>query len=657
MKNDKLRPFSAPLFAAMMAGTSVFAGQMATAEMDVPREQRHILNLSDVEIGALIEDVSLVTGYTFIVHPQVRGRVTVMSQTPLSTDEVFDVFLSTLKVHQFVAVPAGERTYKIVPEASAVGDARVLAGRTPGEQFVTEIISLDYFNAVEAAQLIKPMVNASGQVMASKNSNSIIIVDYAANLPRIREVVSGLDEDRSTVETIQLQNIPATEMEKVLNGLQGRAGEQFAMNFTAIAAEASNAIVIRGEDVSVTRVAQVARELDRTEPSQDTVRVVSLSNAKADELVPILETLGRTMAAQRAPGSLLAVEPTVVHHDATNSLVLTGDPATLRSMDRVIEALDVRRPQVLVEAIIVEMSDSAVQELGLQFVVSGRDGDIPFASTNFSRSAPNMLALTGALVSDGGLLGTSQSSASTVLQTTAVNSLLGLDGLTIGGAGTSGNTLFGVIANALAADSESNILSTPYLMTLDNEQSSFLVGQEIPVTTGEVLGANNSNPFRTVEREDVGVKLEVTPQIGEGDTIKLQIFQEVSNVSPTSSAGFQDIITNKRQVTTTVAADDGEIVVLGGLIEEQTSVVDSKVPILGDIPGLGRLFSSEGTSKTRTNLMVFLKPTIIRDSEDAKEATAQKYRYVRAQEILRSGDDASNLDAFVRDVLGDQPPN
>tara|TARA_X000000950_G_scaffold287674_1_gene401013 strand:+ start:19640 stop:21601 length:1962 start_codon:yes stop_codon:yes gene_type:complete len=637
---------SGGIFAALAAG-SLLVSPVAMAQMDTPAQQRHRINLDDVELTDLIEDVSIVTGYTFIVHPQVRGRVTVTSQTALTTDEVFDVFLATLRVHQFVAIPSGDRTYRIVPEATASSSAGIQSRGPNGDSFVTQIVQLNYFSAVEAAQMLNPILNPSGQVVANRNSNTLVIVDYASNMPRLREVVRQLDEDGTTIETIALQNVPAQEMETVLNGLH----DEFALNFTAVASDTTNSIILRGEEHAVGRALTVARELDASERVRDNIRVLPLSNAKAEEIVPVLERLSAAIAQQNGAGEGSGVAPTISFHEATNSLVLSAEYEMLNALERVVQELDVRRPQVMVEALVVEMSDNAVNELGLQFVVSGTGNDIPFASTNFSRSAPNILALTGALVSDGGLTG----SGSNTFQSAAISSLLGLEGLTLGGGGMSGDTLFGVILNAVENDVESNILSTPMLMAVDNETSSIIVGQEIPVTTGEVLSDSNSNAFRTIERQNVGVQLDVTPQIGEGDSVRLSIYQEASNIADAVSTSGE-FITNKRSIETTVIADDGEIIVLGGLIEQTSAVSASQVPFLGDLPGVGRLFQSEGVTNSRTNLMVFIRPTVVRDSEDVRMTTSQRYRYIRAQELMSTGAETSNIDRFVQDVLGTLPP-
>ncbi len=634
-----------------------FANAGVMAEMQSPTATRHILNLDDVEINDLVEDISIVTGYTFIVHPDVRSkRVTVLSQTPMSSEDVFQVFLSTLRVHGFAAVPAGRNTYKIVPEQTAVGEAR-LGGSGPNA-FVTQIIKLDRFSAVDAAQMVKPLVDAQGQVVANVKSNTLVVVDYASNMSKIRALISELDTDRTQTETIALKNIPASEMASILTQIQetgdsaGSAGK-----FSAVASETSNSIIIRGNELAISQASEIVRELDETDPVRDNIRVISLQNSDASKIVPILEKVGDTMYAQKAAGESHEIKPSVTHHEPTNSLIVSADYQTLLAMERVVRALDVRRTQVLVEAIIVEMSDDTARELGVQFLLAGTGAsDTPFISTNFSRSAPNLLALTGALVGDSLLSTGGTGTAANPFQQAAVSSLLGINGLTIGGGGQSGDTLFGVVLNALESDTESNILSTPYAIALDNATSSLIVGQEIPVTTGEVLGNNNANPFRTVERLDVGVKLDVTPHVGEGNTVRLDIVQEVSSVFGAVGAASPDLITNKRQITTTVLADDGDLIVLGGLIEQRETVNNSKVPVLGDIPAVGRLFRSEGTGVVRTNLMVFIRPTIIRDAEDARAETSRKYRYIRAEDILRSQNGISDLDEFVESVLGSPPP-
>ena len=611
---------------------------------------RHVLSLDDVEITALIDDVATITGYTFILHPDVgRTRVTVLSQTPMTTNEVFEVFLSTLRVNGFAAIPAGRGVYRVVPEALAVGEA---GGPASGPNaFVTQVFSLDSFGAVEAAQMLKPIIDAQGQVVANARSNSVVVVDYASNMPRIREVIQSLDSaDRSELRTISLKSVPAREMETILVNLLGTQDGNVRENFEVTASQTSNSVIIRGDAPTVARAVQVATELDAAEPTRDNIRVISLNNATAEEIAPVLESLAATMADQRGPAENAAPPATIAAHVESNSLVISATPDTLLAMERVVDALDQRRAQVLVEAIIVEMSDDTARELGVQFLLSGTgDSSTPFASTNFSRSAPNLLALAGAIIDPdiGGGEGGNQ------FTNAAISSLLGVNGSVLGIGGQDGDTLFGAIINAVEQDTNSRVLSKPFNMTLDNGTSSLLVGQDVPLTSGEVLGNDNSNPFRTVQREQVGVKLEVTPRISSDSTIRLDIYQEVSSVDDFIGGGFSpDIILNTREFRTSLLADDGEIIVLGGLIEQTDSTVNSKVPFLGDIPVAGNLFKSEGRSNTRTNLMIFIKPTIVRSRGDAQTVTARNYNYIRAQELLRAQEGEITLDTFLDEVLG-----
>lgn len=626
----------------------------ASAEMNSPQAARHVLSLNDVDITALIDDVSIITGYTFILHPDVRRtKVTVMSQASMTTDEVFQVFLSTLRVHGFAAVPAGKGVYRVVPEQMAIGDAAV-RGSGPNA-FITQVVKLDNFSAIEAAQMVKPLVDAQGQVVANARSNTLVMVDYASNMPRLREIVSGLDQnDRTKVETVALRNVPAREIEGILSDLLSDRDDNPNNRFEVSASSSSNSIVLKGDEATVARALKVVGELDSSDPVRDSLRVIELKNANAEDIVPILERLGETMAEQSAPGDVQTPGATIAHHQPTNSLVISASPDTILAMERVVEALDRRRAQVLLEAIIVEISDTAARDLGVQFLLSGTgDSSIPFLSTNFSNDTPSLLQLAGAVANPDIFGGTNP------FVSGAVDSLIGQQGIGFGGGGQSGDTLFGAIVTALENDEQSKVLSKPFNMTLDNGRSELLVGQQIPVATGESLGSDNSNPFRTVTRQDVGIKLNVTPRITADDTVHLEIFQEVSSISPVLSAGTNDFVTNLRTIDTTVIADNGEIIVLGGLIEQRQDITNNKVPIAGDLPVLGNLFKSESTDNSRTNLMVFIRPTIVRDRETSRAVTRRSYRYIRAEELLNDqvdGETVSELDAFFTDVLGAIPP-
>ncbi|MEP6277011.1 type II secretion system secretin GspD [Hyphomonas sp.] len=644
----------------LLSATAILAASpsaFALANETPADTARHILNFEDVELSALIADVSTVTGYTFVVHPEARTkRITVSSTTPLTRQQVFDVFLSSLRVHGFTAVPAGKATYRIVPEQSAVGEAGM--GAYGSNAFTTEIFSLQHLNALEAAKMLKPVIDEQGQVIANAQSNTLVVVDYASNIPRLRSMVDKIDADPSVTETIQLANTSATEVANILTSLNTNAGEDaYKSNFRAIASEAGNALILRGDPAAVERAKLVTADLDGRDRLQDTIRVVPLNNADAADVVPILQQVAFAIDKRRGPADANEAT-TIAHHDSTNSLVISAAPETLLSLERVIGDLDRRRAQVLVEAIIVEMTDDTARQLGLQFLLSGTGSNsVPFATTNFSASAPNLLTLAGAISTDTPFADGEDSSVNDALTTAALNSLLGLTGLTVGVGGQDGDTLFGAVLTAVEADTNSRILSKPFNMTLDNGTSSLLVGQNVPVTTGQVLGDDNTNAFTTVDRQDVGVGLTVTPRISNDGTIRMQIEQEVSNIAGAITAGVTDVVFNTRKINTSVIADDGEIIVLGGLIEQTEAFSNEKVPLLGDIPVAGRLFRTEGKSLGRTNLMVFIRPTIIRDRAGAAAATSRSYNYIRAEELWDGeGNDTSSIDNFITEVLGSPPP-
>jgi general secretion pathway protein D len=369
-------------------------------------------------------------------------------------------------------------------------------------------------------------------------------------------------------------------------------------------------------------------ELDSGANYQAGVQVITLRYAVAEELVPILQqiTSAMTEAAAQEGGPPPNRRANIASHRATNSLIISADPETQESIANVVRSLDVRRQQILVEAIIVEVSDTAARELGLQFFLADPTGNngVPFLSSSYAGTAPNLLAITGALLTDGG---DEPSAAVQELQRAAISSILGSSGL-IGGIGGTrrDGTIMGAIVNALSEDIESNVLSTPSVLTLDNETANILVGQQIPITTGEALGDNLDNQFRTVRREDVGVQLQVRPQISEGGAIRLEITQEVSSIFGPVVADSTDLITNRRAIETVVQVDAGQVIVLGGLIQDDLQRTESGIPGLRHIPIAGRLFSSEGRTRRRTNLMVFLRPTIVNTPEQAAAATQMQYR-------------------------------
>lgn len=646
------------LFSGLALTMIALAGQSAALAQG---DERQTLNFREAEIGAVIDDVSRLTGFTFIVDPDVRGRVTITSQSPLTSEEVFQVFLSTLRVNGYTAVRNAPGVFQILPVAEgARAGAPIRAGRD-GEVFLTSVIRLRNTAARDAVRAIGPMISEVGAANAVEGGNLIVVVDFATNVDAIEQALRAMDVDRSAVEMLVLENIPAEDMVRIVERLRTRTAQgedDRAFAVTVAAAPASNALLLRGEPDAVGEMITLVRRVDAVSVSNQSFRVIYLDHAEGEQLLPILEQFAEALTPGESANSGRPVS--IAHHAPTNAIIMNADPDLLRELEQVVGRLDVRRPQVQVEAIVVEISDQAARDLGVQFLLAGDGSDAtPFAYTRYgAQRSPDLLALAGALITDsfdGSDGGAAAGQAN--LRDLALASLLGARGGSFGVGGQIGDdgALFGVVLNALEADSDSNILSKPQLMVLDNEEAELIVGQEIPVTTGETLGSNNSNPFRQIQRQDVGVQLTVTPQINDGDTIRLNIVQEVSSVAGPVSADFQELITNRRQISTTVLADDGEIIVLGGLIESDEQIASDAVPGLSRLPVAGRLFQNEARSLTRRNLMVFIRPVIVRGPEDMRTLTRSAFdNTVSAQR--RAHDGRSSLEDIVDMMMGGEAP-
>ncbi|QBX38377.1 type II secretion system protein GspD [Brevundimonas sp. S30B] len=631
-----------------------------------PAAQAQTLNVQGADIRAFIQDVARMTGRTFIVDPAVTGTVTVSSQRPLGRAELFEVFLSTLRANGLVVTPTGSGAYRISPaQGAAQGPSTV-----GSERFSTEVFPLRNIDAASAAETIRPLVGPQGQVLANPGANSVVVADFADNLRRIRTLVGRIDVDRSSFEVVTLDNASAREiagvLERVLAAPGGSAG-----GVTATAVESSNAIVLRGDPTAVARVRGLILDLDTRAQSSADIRVVFLEHANAEQLLPVLQQIvGQTpetasaptpigaQAAEAAPVAAPAApspgqRASVARFPGANALVISAPADTQRMLADVIRQLDARRQQVLIEAIVVELSDTAVRELGVQWLLAGSDGN-PVGLTNYSDRAAPLLPIAGGAAA--GQLDQDDPLRER-LQNLALNSLLGANGFVGGGGGRIGSDgLFGFIINAAKSDQGSNLLQTPSLMTLDNAEATILVGQEVPITTGETLLDGNTNPFRTTQRQDIGVKLIVKPQINAGGSITLNLRQEVSSINGVLSAGASDLVLNKRELETTLVVDDGDIAVAGGLLDQNDRLDVQKVPGLGDIPVVGGLFRSTSRQRGRTNLMIFIRPTIIRSPADAQALTADRWGYMRGEQLRADPTREPSLDEMLRDYMRTQPP-
>ncbi|MBG6116979.1 MULTISPECIES: type II secretion system secretin GspD [unclassified Sphingobium] len=667
-----------------------------------PGMAQQTLNVRDADIRAFIQDAARVTGRTFIIDNRVQGKVSVVTDRPLSRSEYFEIVLSTLRANGLVAVPAPGGAYRIQPADGAAGQPSGVGRAANRNSFVTEVFRLRSIDAASALETLRPLVSKDGSVTANRAGNSVVVADYADNIARIRQVIARVDRDISSTQMVMLKNAGAREIATSLQALvESGGGENAAPSAaTVVPIDSSNAIAIRGDANTVARLAAMARQLDQQAASGTEIRVYWLEHADAEKLLPVLQQLvgqstsqpvtASTPAAGGAAPASAAAAPVVAasssssgsgistrgpaivtRYEGANAIIVAANSDVQRMLGETIRQIDTRREQVLVEAIIVEISDAAAKKLGVQFLIGSTSTG--FAATNYSNASPNLLTLAGAygatqlgttkttVVAPDGTQTTTEVQNSgdlaSTLQQSAFNSLTSATGAIAGLGGSIGkNGIFGAIINAVKSDTESNLLSTPSVMTLDNQKASILVGQQVPVTTGEALSQNFDNQFRTVQRQDVGIKLEVKPQINTGGAIKLFLRQEVSSVAGPVSNSSSDLIINKREIETTVTVDDGEILALGGLLDDNERKTIERIPLLSDIPGLGELFKSRSRSRTKTNLMVFIRPTILRSKEDAQKLTQQRYGYVRNMQLQRNPDMEPTIDELVRDYMGATPP-
>jgi general secretion pathway protein D len=664
------RSFAAVALSALIAAQGPLLASPAFAQEGA----RQTLNVQGADIRAFIQDVARTTGRTFIVDPAVAGNVTVTSQRALSRAELFEVFLSTLRANGLVVTPTSSGAYRISPaQGAAQGPATV-----GSERFSTQVFQLRNIDAASAAETIRPLVGAQGQVLANPSGNSVVVADFADNLSRIRSLIQRIDVDRAAFDVVTLENSSAAEIAGVLAQVLTPPGGQPGQGMVSVTPVASsNSVILRGDPAAVARVRPLVEDLDRRARSADDVKVVFLQHANAEQLLPVLQQIvgqpvtaasaTATPAAARGTGEAAAPTPqvavpaapvagqkaSIARFPGANALVISASADTQRMLAEVIRQLDSRRQQVLIEAIVVELGDTAVRELGVQWLLAGSDGN-PIGLTNYSdRSAPLVPiaggAAAGQLDKDDPLR--------EQLQNLALNSLLGANGFIGGGGGRIGSDgLFGFIINAAKSDEGSNLLQTPSLMTLDNEEATILVGQEVPITTGEALLDGNSNPFRTTQRQDIGVKLIVKPQINAGGSITLFLRQEVSSINGVLTNSASDLVLNKRELETTLVVDDGEIAVAGGLLDQNDRLSVDKVPGLGDIPVLGNLFKSTSRQRGRTNLMVFIRPTIIRTPGDAQQLSADRWGYMRGEQLRAQPGVEPSLDEMLRDYMRTQAP-
>ncbi|WP_455366835.1 type II secretion system secretin GspD [Kaarinaea lacus] len=593
------------------------------------------LNFKGADIQAVITSVADITGKNFIVDPRVKGKVTIISSRAMNAREIYQVFLSVLDVHGYTAIPVG-KVIKILPDADAKHSGVPAVDeddKTKGDESVTQVIEVEHVAAAQLVPILRPLVPPQGHLAAYPQSNVLIISDRARNIDRLLKIIKRIDQPTSgEIEIIRLEYAAASDLVRVLTTLQQQEtkGQAPTERPTLVADERTNSILVGGDRSSRLQLRAIISHLDTPAEVEGDTHVVYLKYANAKDLVPVLTGVGdstKNIAVKAEPGkaapkpAAAAVRRTtgsnqplfdIQADESSNALVITAPPSIYRSLEAVIRQLDIRRAQVLVEAVIAEISSQRTSELGIQWIFDGSQGDKPVGVINFGNNPISSLA---AAIANN--LGT-------------ITDPFG-PGMTVGVGKFNSDTFnFAAVIRALEGDGETNVLSTPSLVTMDNEEAEIFIGQEVSIPSGSftVSGSTATNPFTTFERVPVGIKLKVKPQINEGNTVRLNIEQNVDSFAA-GTAGQGDIVTNQRTITTTVVVDDGKVLVLGGLIKDDLLENAQKVPLLGDIPLLGALFRSKSVQKIKTNLLIFLRPVILRDENTAMALTNSKYKYIR----------------------------
>ena len=582
-------------------------------------EQTWKVNLKEADIKAFISQIANITGYSFVIDPRVKGKVTIVSDTSMNKHDVYQMFQSVLGVHGFAAIPAGS-VIKIVQQNNSKQEGGMPIGLAKkGEELITQVIQIKETPALDLVPILRPMVAKYGHLAGVKSANALIVTDHASNVRRLEKIIERLDGSGvSELEVVQLEEawvgdivkvLTSLDPEKVSEGGKGKGVSGVAGRLRVVADERANRLIIRGEKTARERVKKLIATLDQPSKFSGTASVLRLQHADAKELAELLKNL---MGDVKDEKNKAASKVSIYADEGLNALVVRAEPSVMSEIKEVVSQLDIRRAQVLIEAAIVEVTGSVDDRVGVQMGivdVDALDGDsdstTPLTATNFS---------------DGG---TSLSQFLTGIS--AGTPTLG-SGFTLGAGGSLANgNEFAILVQALESVSNANLLSTPSIMTLDNQEAEIIVGQNVPFVTGTSSSTSNSNPFTTITREDIGTTLKVIPHVQDGKFIRLEVEQSTESVEDTVVEGQADLITNKRSIKTQVLAENGEIVMLGGLIRDAVQESQSKVPFLGDIPILGWLFRSSSESHVKQNLIVFIKTTIVLDKQDSLDIIRRKY--------------------------------
>lgn len=603
-------------------------------------------NFKQTDITEFINTVGRNLHKTIIIDPSIHGKVNVRSYNMLSEKQYYQFFLNVLQVYGLATVDMPDGVIKVVPAQTAKSSAIPLASAKhpgQGDEMVTRIVPVSNVSVKELTPILRQLSDASGSsnVIHYAPSNVMMITGRAAVVNRMVDIIHQVDQsDDQHVDVVRLKYAAASEIVRVVNSVLSKTDtrdQPSSLIPSVVADERTNSVLISGNPKARARIAHLINQLDSELQSYGNTRVFYLKYAHAKDLVKVLKGVSQTIGQQQAKAkgdknastgsgeSNFSIEA----FDDTNSLVITAKPQTMRSLSKVINQLDIRRAQVHVEAMIVEVADSSGANLGVQWVTPG--GGTQFSngsSVPVSSVAQGIFNARSTTATTYNSNGTSTSTSSSGDVSDLASALSGVQGAIVGF--YKGG--WGALIQASKTDSKTNVLATPSITTLDNQQASFLVGEEVPIKTGSTTGSDNSNPFTTVERKEVGIKLTVTPQINDGNAVQLKIKQEVSKVNGQTSV---DVTFSKRELDTTVLVDNNQTLVLSGLIDNEVEQSVSKVPLLGDIPYLGALFRSKSSEQVKRNLMIFIRPTIVRDSQTAGSLSARKYTAIRALELYR----------------------
>ncbi|WP_125564551.1 type II secretion system secretin GspD [Pseudoalteromonas rubra] len=610
-------------------------------------------NFKGTDINEFINIISKNLNKTIIIDPNVRGNINVRSYELMDEALYYQFFLNVLEVYGYGVIEMETGVLKVVRSSDGKKANVPLVGDgndNNGDVMITRVVEVKNVSVQELGPLIRQFSDQKdgGHVTNFNSANVMMLTGHAASVNRLVNIIKSVDQaGDQRVDIVRLQHATADDVVQVVEKIYKDGGKNQVPEFLIpkiVSDNRTNSVVVSGEVQARTRAIELIKRLDEELENQGNTQVFYLDYAKAEELVKVLQGVSKTLQEEAQGGSKTRTrssqnETSIEAHEDSNSLVITAQPDTMRSLASVIEKLDVRRAQVLVEAIVVEVQEGDGINFGLQWITE-KGGMLQF--NNGTTVPVGALAVAAEQARDKTVVrtqaGTEDPTKITEYNETvegdlgALGSLLGgINGLAMGVVKND----WGAIIQAVSTDTNSNILATPSITTMDNEEASMIVGQEVPIITGSTASENNSNPFQTVDRQEVGVKLKVTPQINDGTAVQLTIEQEVSSVSGATAV---DISVNKRAINTTVIADDGGMVILGGLIDEDVQESVSKVPLLGDIPFLGHLFKSTNTTKRKRNLLVFIRPTIVRDSRSMNELSHAKYKFIRGEQTKQRED-------------------